>query len=94
MRSIETMGKKHKKKALQKKKRNCDSGRDYWTLCGSNSSNSESPQNEYEQEKELSGTNLLSSSDTFICSFEDNECDRETTEISLMGERERNEIEA
>jgi len=38
--------------------------------------------------------NLLSSGDTFLCSFEDNESDSETTEFSLMGERERNQIEA
>jgi len=37
--------------------------------------------------------NLLSSSDTFLCSFEDNESDNETTEFGLMGERERNKIE-
>ena len=35
----------------------------------------------------------MSSGDTFICSFEDNECDNETTEFSLMGERERNKKE-
>ena len=91
------MGKKLKKKAPQKKKtsqRNCDSGRDNWPLCGSNSSDSESPQVEDEQAKELSGTHLLSYGDTFLCSFEDNECDSETTEFALMGERERNQIEA
>jgi len=45
------MGKKLKKKALQKKKthqRNNNSQRDNWLLCGSNSSDSESPQNEDE----------------------------------------------
>ena len=66
------MGKKLKKKAPQKKKasqRNCDNGRDDWGLCGSNSLDSESPQNEDEQAKELSGMNLLSSSDTFLFSF-------------------------
>jgi len=62
-----------KKKAPQKKKasqRNYDSGRDDWGLCGSNSSNSKSPQNEDEETKELSSMNLLSSGDTFLCSFE------------------------
>jgi len=91
------MGKKLKKKEPQKKKasrRNCDVGRDYWGLCGSNSSDSESPQNKDEQAKEISGMNLLSSGDTFLCSLEDNESDNETTEFSLIGERERNQIEA
>ena len=37
--------------------------------------------------------NLLSSGDTFLCSFEDYESDSETTEFSLMVERERNHIE-
>ena len=37
---------------------------------------------------------FLSSADTFLCSFEDNESDSETTKFSLMGERERNQIEA
>jgi len=48
------MGKKLKKKVPQKKKtsqRNCDSGRDDWPLCGSNSSDLKSPQNEDEKEK-------------------------------------------
>ena len=63
-------------------------------MSGSNSPDSESPKNEDEQEKELSGMNLLSSRDTFLCSFEDNECDSEITEFSIMGERERNQIEA
>jgi len=36
----------------------------------------------------------LSSGDTLLYSFEDNECDSETTEFYLMGERERNQIEA
>ena len=90
------MGKKQKKKTPQKNKtyqRNYDSGRGNWPLCGSNSSNLESPQNEYEQAKELSGTNLFSSGDTFLYSFEDNESDNETTEFPLVGERERNQIE-
>lgn len=32
--------------------------------------------------------NLLSFGDTFLCSFEDNESDSETTKFALMGERE------
>jgi len=91
------MGKKLKKKAPQNKKTsqgNYDSGRDDWPLCGSNSSDSESPHNEDEQAKELSGTNLLSFGDTFLCSFIDNEYDNETTEFALMGEREINQIVA
>ena len=38
--------------------------------------------------------NLLSSGDTFLFSFEDIECDSKTTEFALMGERERNQIQA
>ena len=38
--------------------------------------------------------NLLSSSDTFIHPFEDDESDNETTEIALMGEQEIYQIEA
>jgi len=38
--------------------------------------------------------NLLSCGDTFLCSFKDNECDGETNDFSLTGERERNQIEA
>ena len=38
--------------------------------------------------------NLLSSSDTFLHQFEDDESDSETTEFSLMGEKERYQIEA
>ena len=90
------MGKKLKKKAPQKKKtsqRNYDSGRIDWGLCGSNSSNSESPQNKDEQAKELSGMNLLSSRDTFLHPFEDDESDSETTEFTLMREEERYQIE-
>ena len=63
------MGKKLKKKASKKKKtsqRNYDSGRIDWELCGSNYSYSESSQNEDEQEKELSGTNLLSPGYPFL----------------------------
>jgi len=37
--------------------------------------------------------NLLYSGDTFLCPFEDDESDNETTEFSLMGERERYQIE-
>ena len=37
---------------------------------------------------------MLSSSDTFLYSFEDNECDSETSKFPLMVERERNQIEA
>lgn len=91
------MGKKLKKKAPQKKKtsqRNYDSGRINWGICGSNTSNLESPQNEDEQAKELSGMNLLSSGDTFLHPFEDDESDSETTKFSLMGEEERYQIEA
>jgi hypothetical protein len=91
------MGKKQKKRAPQKKKtyqRNYDSGIVDWPLCGRKYLDSESPQNEDEQAKEFLGTNLLSSGDTFLCSLEDNESDRKTTEFSLMGERERNQIEA
>jgi len=36
----------------------------------------------------------LSFGDKFLYSFEDNESDNETTKFSLMGERERNQIEA
>ena len=38
--------------------------------------------------------NLLSSSDTFIHPFEDDESDSKTTECALMGEQERYQIEA
>lgn len=38
--------------------------------------------------------NLLSSGDTFLHPFEDDESDRETTKFSLMGEEERYQIEA
>jgi len=37
--------------------------------------------------------NLLSSRDTFLFSFEDNESDNKRTGFALMGERERNQIE-
>ena len=91
-----TMGRKLKKKAPQKKKtsqRNYDSGRIDWGICGRSTSDLESLQNEDEQAKEISGMNLLSSGNTFIHPFEDDESDSETTEFSLMGERERNQIE-
>ena len=91
------MGKKLKKKVPKKKKtsqKSYDSGRIDWGICGSNSSYSESPQNEDEQAKELLGMNLLSSGDTFLHPFEDDESDSETTKFSLMGERERYQIEA
>jgi len=48
------MGKKLKKKAPKKKKtsqKNYDCGRIDWGICGSNISDSESPQNEDEKEK-------------------------------------------
>jgi len=38
--------------------------------------------------------NFLSSGDTFIYPFEDDESDNKTTEFSLMGEQERYQIEA
>jgi len=38
--------------------------------------------------------NLLSSGDTFLFLFEDDESDSETTKFSLMSERERYQIEA
>ena len=55
-------------------------------------SNSESPQNEDDQAKELSSTDFWSFVDTFPCSYniEDNEYDNETTEFSLTGKSERN----
>ena len=92
------MGKKKKNKAPQKKKtsqRNSDSRRDNLLLGGRNYLDSESPQTEDEQAKELSGTNFWSFGDTFpfSCNIEDNESDNETTEFSLMGESERNLIE-
>ena len=64
------MGKKLKKKAPWKNKtsqRNSDNRRDNWLLGGSKYSDSESPQIEYEQAKEVSGTNFWSSTDTFLC---------------------------
>ena len=74
------MGKKQKKKSPKKKKtsqRNSDSRRDNWLLGGSNYLDSESPQIEDEQEKEVSSTNFRSSRDTFLysCNFEDIESD-------------------
>jgi len=38
--------------------------------------------------------NFLSSDDSFLCPFEDDESDSETTEFALMGEKERYQIEA
>jgi len=90
------MGKKLKKKAPQKKKtaqRNSDSRRDSGFLGGSKYSDSESPQFEDEQAKEISGMSFLSSGDTFLHPFEDDESDSKTTELALMGEDERYQIE-
>ena len=84
------MGKKLKKKAPKKKKtsqKSYDNGRIDWGICGRSTSDSESLQNEDEQTKELLGMNLLSSSDTFIYPFGDDESDSETTEFALMGEQ-------
>lgn len=80
------MGNKKKKKEPQNKKtsqRNYERKRDIWPLCGSNALDSESLQIKDEESKELSGMNLLSSSDTFLFSFEDDECDSETIEFLL-----------
>ena len=88
------MGKKLKKKASKKKKssqKNYDSGCMDWGICGRSISRLESLQNEDEQD--LSGMNLLSSGDTFLCPFEDDESDIKKYEFSLMGERERYQIE-
>ena len=76
------MGKKLKKKAPEKKKRNqrnSDSRRDNWPLGGSKYSDSESPQIEDKQAKEVSGTNFWSSGDSFLysCNAEDIESDSE-----------------
>jgi len=38
--------------------------------------------------------NLLSSGDRFLCPFENDESDSETTEFALMGDQERYQIEA
>jgi len=87
---------KLKRKVPQKKKtyqRNYDSGRINWGICGSNTSYLESPQNEDERAKELSGMNLFSYGDTFLYPFEDDESDSETTKFPLMGEEERYQIE-
>lgn len=91
------MGKKLKKKVPKKKKtsqKSYDSGRIDWRICGRSTSDLESLKNEDEQAKELLGMNLLSSGNTFIHPFEDDESDRETTEFSLIGEQERYQIEA
>ena len=90
------MGKKLNKKVPKKKKtskKSYESGRIDWGICGRNTSDSESLKNEDEQAKELSGMNLLSSGDTFLHPFEDDESDSETTKFSLMGEEERYQIE-
>ena len=90
------MGKKLKKKGPKKKKtsqKSYDSGRIDWGICGRSTSDSESPQNEDEQAKELSGMNFLSSGDTFLHPFEDDESESERTEFSLMGEEARYETE-
>ena len=76
------MGKKLKEKVPQKKnttQRNSDNRRDNWPLGGSKYLYSKSPQIEYEQAKEVSGTNFWSSSDTFPYSsnVEDIESDSE-----------------
>ena len=76
------MGKKLKKKAPKKKKtsqKSYESGRINWGICGRSTLDSESLHNEDERAKELSGMNLLSSGDTFIHPFEDDESDSETT---------------
>ena len=91
------IGKKLKKKAPKKKKtsqKDYDSGSIDWGICGRSTSDSESLQNEDEQAKELSGMNLLSSGDTFIHLFENDESDSEITEFVLMSEKERYQIEA
>ena len=85
------MGKKLKKKASKKKKtsqKNYDSGRIYWGLGIRTSSDSES------DEDELSGMNLLSSDVPAIFPYGRDESDSETTELALMGEEERYQIEA
>ena len=90
------MGKKLKKKAPKKKntsQKSYDSGRIDWGICGRSTSDLESLQNEDGQAKELSGMNLLSSGDTFLHPFEDDESDRKTNEFSLMCEEERYQIE-
>ena len=81
------MGKKLKKKAHKKKKtsqRNYDSGRIDWGLGIRSSSDSES----------LSGMNVVSSDVPAIFPCERDESDSETTELALMGEQERYQIEA
>jgi len=86
------MGKKLKKKSPKKKKtsqKNYNSGSIDWGICGRSTSDSESLQNEDEQD--LLGMNLLSSS---IHPCEDDESDSEATEFALMGEQERHQIEA
>jgi len=82
------MGKKPKKKKTSQK--SYESGRINWGICGRRTSDSESLQNE----DELSSMNLLSSGDTLIYPFEDDESDSETTGFSLIDEKERYQIEA
>lgn len=43
----------------------------------------------------MTGSDIFSFGDSFLysCNIQDNECDSETTEFSLMGESERNLIE-
>ena len=85
------MGKKLRKKAPKKKKspqKNYDSGRIDWGLGIRSSSESDS--------ESLSGMNVLSSDVPAIFPFgkDEYESDSETTEFSLMGEKERYQIEA
>lgn len=85
------MGKKLKKKAPKKKKtsqKNYDSGKIDWGLGIRSSSDSES------DEDELSGMNVLSSDVPSIFPFGREDSDSETTELALMGEQERYQIEA
>ena len=85
------MGKKLKKKAHKKKKtsqRNYDSGRIDWGLGIRSSSDSES------DSESLSGMNVLSSDVPPIFPCERDGSDSETTELALMGEQERYQIEA
>lgn len=89
------MGKNPKKKTHQKRKtsqRDSDRDRYDWILDGNKYLDSESPQNEDDQAKELSGTNIWSCGDTFpySCNIEDNEYNNETIKFALMGKSERN----
>ena len=85
------MGKKLKKKAHKKKKtsqKNYDSGRIDQGLGIRSSSDSES------DSESLSGMNVVSSDVPAIFPCEGDESDSETTELALMGEQERYQIEA